>query len=161
MAVLNHFDFCSVTSDPQIWSSCYTDTPWVKGSGGPIQSWLKSVVYYYENVERKSDSTFDLSRSVFATFTSSHVNDGHMGDETYVEEVEEIGNKNSSLRWKKFGPGFWDGWLYGNVDSDGEFSGNDVAYIFADLSTVIFGKFEKGVLVEGRARKVKGFRYTF
>ena len=98
---------------------------------------------------------------MFATFTSSHVNDGHMGDETYVEEVEDIGNKNSSLRWKKFGPGFWDGWLYGNIDSDGEFSGNDVAYIFADLSTVIFGKFEKGVLVEGRGRKVKGFRYTF
>ena len=50
--------------------------------------------------------------------------------------------------------------MYGNVDSDGEFSGNDVAYIFPDLSTVISGKFEKGVLVEGRARKVKGFRYN-
>ncbi len=138
--------------DSLIWSSCHIDSPWVKGSGAPIQSWLKSVVYHYD------DEKATKSNSTFAEFSSYYVTDGHMGDNTYLDKVEEIGNRNSRLRWRKFGPGFWDGWLYGDVDSDGEFSGNDVAYIFADLTTVIYGKFRKGVLIEGKARKVKGYR---
>jgi len=137
---------CFTIIDSLIWSSCHADSPWVKGSGAPIQSWLKSVVYYYD------DEKATKSNSTFAEFSSHYVTDGHMGDNTYLDKVEEIGNRNSRLRWRKFGPGFWDGWLYGNVDSDGEFSGNDVAYIFADLTTVIYGKFRKGVLIEGRAR---------
>jgi hypothetical protein len=69
-----------------------------------------------------------------------------------------LGSRKSGFGWKKFGPGFWDGWLYGRIGPDGKFSGDDVAYVYADLSSAIFGTFEKSVLVEGRARKIRKFR---
>ena len=62
------------------------------------------------------------------------------------------------MEGQKFGPGFLDGWLFGNVDASGHFTGNDIAYIYADLTTVIYGTFANSTLIEGRERKVKGFR---
>ena len=92
-------------------------------------------------------------------FSSSHISDGYLGDSADLPTVNEIRTKSGNLTWRKNGAGFWDGWLYGNVDAAGEFTGNEIAYIYADLTTVIYGKFEKGILVEGRQRKVKEFRY--
>ena len=43
------------------------------------------------------------------------------------------------------------GWIYGLVDSEtGQFTGDNIAYIYPDLVTCLVGKFEQGRLVEGR-----------
>ena len=49
-----------------------------------------------------------------------------------------------------------DGFLYGKLGPDGRFTGDDVAYIYSDLETVIRGRFEGGTLVSGRETKVVG-----
>jgi len=76
---------------------------------------------------------------VVGKFSSSHLSDGYLGDRADLQTVEEIRTKSGSggnLTWKKNGAGFWDGWLYGNVDEDGEFTGNEIAYIYADLVSI-------------------------
>ena len=40
------------------------------------------------------------------------------------------------------------GWIYGNVDENGDHTGHDIAYIYNDLSTAWLGHFEKGVMVK-------------
>ena len=62
--------------------------------------------------------------------------------------------------WQIFGPYRYDGWLYGKYDPDARSfeAGNRTAYIYHDLTSVLIGKFDKGVLVEGRASRIKYFR---
>ena len=43
------------------------------------------------------------------------------------------------------------GWLYGQVDDHGHFSGHEIAYIYPNLSTALLGTFHKDQLVEARA----------
>ena len=38
-------------------------------------------------------------------------------------------------------------WLYGLVDEKGQFTGNEIAYIYPDLQTVLLGTFKKGRMV--------------
>ena len=38
-------------------------------------------------------------------------------------------------------------WLYGQVDKDGHFSGDNIAYIYQDLKLALIGRFKKGMLV--------------
>ena len=38
-------------------------------------------------------------------------------------------------------------WLWGKVDHYGEFSGDDIAYIYPDMKTAFRGNFEKGIMV--------------
>ena len=117
---------------------------------------LRSIVYY-ENGEQISEKKSCKSNPVMGRFEYYDVKD-IQGDASSIEHIFEIGTTVEGLRWKKFGPGFLDGWLYGKVDKSGHFTGHDIAYIYADLTTVIYGTFDNGVLIQGRERKVKGFR---
>ena len=38
-------------------------------------------------------------------------------------------------------------YLYGVVDKEGEFTGNNIAFIYQDLELALVGKFEKGIMV--------------
>ena len=40
------------------------------------------------------------------------------------------------------------GWLFGEVDERGRFSGDNIAYIYPDLLTAITGTFEKEVIMD-------------
>lgn len=62
------------------------------------------------------------------------------------------------MSWKKFGLKPYDGWLYGPSDKLDSFSGTDIAHIYNDFSTVIYGNFSKGVLEAGQERRIKGYR---
>ena len=43
------------------------------------------------------------------------------------------------------------GWIYGQVDAEtGQFTGDNISYIYPDLLTCLVGKFVQGRLVEGR-----------
>ena len=137
------------TSDEGLaFTSCSAnDFKWTKGSGPPLKSWLKSVVHVFP------DSPYDpviLKRieeqKIWATI------DRKSGS------VTEIRNHKTGLKWKKFGSGQYDGWLYGKTDSNGEFTGDNITYIYDNFASVIHGKFNKGVLVSGRASKITGFR---
>ena len=120
---------------------------------------LRSIVYYH-NGESVPENVRYKDNPIFASFGSYRIQAADHRDVTNIETIFEIGTKLGKLRWRKFGPRFLDGWLYGNVDASGHFTGNDIAYIYADLTTVIYGTFDKGVLIKGRERKVKGFRYV-
>ena len=43
------------------------------------------------------------------------------------------------------------GWLVGEVDSCGRYSGPDIAFLFPDLRTAVAGEWREGELVRGRA----------
>ena len=38
-------------------------------------------------------------------------------------------------------------WLYGKLDKNGEFTGDNIAYIYEDLETAYYGQFKRGVMV--------------
>ena len=40
-----------------------------------------------------------------------------------------------------------DGWLYGLVDKDGEFTGQNIAYIYSDMTLSLVGEFKHGKMV--------------
>ncbi len=46
------------------------------------------------------------------------------------------------------------GWLHGVVDDHGRFTGEDIAYIYPDISTCMYGTFRKETLVEARASSI-------
>ena len=43
------------------------------------------------------------------------------------------------------------GWLVGEVDSCGRYTGPDIAFLFPDLRTAVAGEWREGELVRGRA----------
>ena len=118
---------------------------------------MRSIVYYHKG-ESVPEQDVYKGNPISASFVSYRVEASNHRDITNIETVLHIGTTLGTLRWKKFGPRFLDGWLYGKVDVTGNFTGNDIAYIYADLTTVIYGTFERGTLIKGRERKVKGFR---
>ena len=42
---------------------------------------------------------------------------------------------------------FGGSWLHGKVDENGEFTGNDIAYVYSDMKTSFVGEFENGLMV--------------
>jgi len=46
------------------------------------------------------------------------------------------------------------GWLHGKVDRRGRFSGDNIAFVYPDLSTCIFGTFHNERLVSGRPSQI-------
>lgn len=53
---------------------------------------------------------------------------------------------------------FGGGYLCGRVDKEGEFSGDDLAYIYPGFDMALRGRFDKELLVEARLCRVEGFR---
>jgi histone-lysine N-methyltransferase SETD7 len=49
-------------------------------------------------------------------------------------------------------------WLVGHLDSVGQMTGSDVAFLYPDLSTALVGQFENGKLVSAFHSKVISFR---
>ena len=45
-------------------------------------------------------------------------------------------------------------WLYGNLDQNGAFSGENFAYLYQDLELAIVGEFKDGLLVNGQEANV-------
>ena len=60
--------------------------------------------------------------------------------------------------WKLFRCG---GCVVGPVDSDGELTGSDLAYIYPDLSTALVGTFEKGEFVSGQISSLVSIRLDY
>lgn len=50
------------------------------------------------------------------------------------------------------------GFLFGHVDDQGEFSGNQIAYIYPDMATAWLGCFKKGVMISAKVTKVIGVK---
>jgi len=48
------------------------------------------------------------------------------------------------------------GWWFGSVDSDGQLTGDNIAYIYPDFKMAIKGKFKDGLLVEGYQCQLEG-----
>ena len=49
-------------------------------------------------------------------------------------------------------------WLVGHLDSVGQMTGSDVAFLYPDLSTALVGQFRNGELVSAVYSRVNGIR---
>ena len=49
-------------------------------------------------------------------------------------------------------------WLYAEVDKAGEFTGDNIAYIYPDLTLALLGSFLTGQMVGAREVEVEGYR---
>jgi len=59
--------------------------------------------------------------------------------------------------WKTFGykgPKYHDGFLYGLVDEKLHMTGDHIAYIYSDFTTVLLGKFSNGTMIAARPTKI-------
>ena len=75
-------------------------------------------------------------------------------------EINFLGNYRAGLPsgvvWSRLRGG---GWLVGPVDDHGDFSGDNIAFLYPDFSTAILGHFQKGILVRGKAARVTGISF--
>ena len=47
-------------------------------------------------------------------------------------------------------------WIIGKVDSKGEFTGDDIAYVYPDLETALVGTFKNGLMIKARPAEIIG-----
>ena len=66
-------------------------------------------------------------------------------------KVFTIGDTTAGLAWQSRSMRKMDGFLYGVVDHEGEFTGDDIAFIYPDFSTGLRGTFVRGVLQNATA----------
>ena len=59
--------------------------------------------------------------------------------------------KPQGLAWQWKSERMLEGFLYGKVDKEGKFSGDEITYIYPDLLTGLHGKFLDGEVLEARA----------
>lgn len=59
----------------------------------------------------------------------------------------------SGRAWKGLVGGAW---VHGTVNKAGDFSGEDIAYVYPDFKTAMVGKFKDGVMIEGQNADVIG-----
>jgi len=57
--------------------------------------------------------------------------------------------------WLAHGNDEGHGWLHGEVDASGRFSGPAIAYVYPDLTTALLGDFEEECMVSARAAKIE------
>ena len=70
---------------------------------------------------------------------------------------KEILSTKLNLTWRIHGKGKFDGWFYGSTVDD-QFTGDNIVYIYQDLTTVLIGKFEDGRMIAAKEAKIKGYR---
>ena len=59
-----------------------------------------------------------------------------------------IGHMNHGIPTGHCWRGLYGGsWVHGEVDEEGEFTGDEIAYIYNDLKTAFVGKFKEGLMV--------------
>jgi histone-lysine N-methyltransferase SETD7 len=63
------------------------------------------------------------------------------------------------LMWQWRGGEIYHGFLYGKVDSQGRFTGDNITFIYPDLETGLQGKFVNGELVEAHAVEIVAERW--
>ena len=59
--------------------------------------------------------------------------------------------KPAGVCWKELDGGAF---IYGHVDKNGDFTGDDLAYIYPDLKTALKGSFKKGVMINARETEI-------
>lgn len=62
------------------------------------------------------------------------------------------------LSWKSFGPDDHDGWLYGRLDAGSRFTGDDIAYVYADFKLALVGRFDDEVMTAARETRITACR---
>ena len=69
----------------------------------------------------------------------------------YVTVGHFYNNRPRGLAWQWKSERMLEGFLYGKVDKEGKFSGDEITYIYPDLLTGLHGKFVDGEVLEARA----------
>ena len=50
------------------------------------------------------------------------------------------------------------GYIYGSVNAKGDFTGDDIAFVYPDFKTAFVGRFEKGIMIHARESEVTGVK---
>ena len=72
-----------------------------------------------------------------------------------------VGDKPHELTWQWKGGELYHGLLYGQVDSAGMYTGDNITFIYPDLQTGLQGRFVKGELVEAHAVEIVAERELY
>ena len=124
-------------------------SPWnadISSVPGQLASWLNSLA----TVRGEEGGQSRLYDQLAGQFTTHYVgwNDGP--DQKEDRRLITIGsfaeNLPSGLAWQWRSRRRMDGFLYGVVDNNGEFTGENIAFIYPDFLTGLRGTFDNGVL---------------
>jgi len=132
--------------------------------GPAIESWLHSIVSVSEGVDSVESMLYHPVTGEYSSHYA-HYNDvleenSHLVDTD--RKVVTIGTYNtgfpSGLAWQWRSKRMTEGFLYGEVDRRGQFSGDNITFIYPDFVTGLRGRYEYGVLVWATAVKIVGER---
>jgi len=132
--------------------------------GPAIESWLHSIVSVSEGVDSVESMLYHPVTGEYSSHYA-HYNDvleenSHLVDTD--RRVVTIGTYNtgfpSGLAWQWRSRRMAEGFLYGEVDRRGQFSGDNITFIYPDFVTGLRGRYEYGVLVWATAVKIVGER---
>ena len=155
----------------QILSSCTSasTTEWNTDSstmGPAVRSWLHSVVTVRE--EKGTDSVQSMlyhpDTGQFGQHFS-HYNDqmeqnsNLMDNDTRVVTISNfVNNVPTGLSWQWRSKRMTEGFLYGEVDSKGQFTGEKITFVYPDFLTGLRGEFSNGELLDAIAVDIVGER---
>jgi len=137
--------------------------------GPAVRSWLHSVVTV--RAEEGEIGTDRMQSMLYHPLTGefsdhfAHNNDqlkenNHLVDED--RKVVTIGNfvRNipTGLSWQWRSKRIAEGFLYGEVDKRGQFTGKEITFVYPDLLTGLRGQFKHGLLVQATAVDIVGER---
>ena len=134
--------------------------------GPAIQSWLHSLVTVRveESGVRAESMLYHPGTGEYSDHYA-HYNDVMEENNHLVDtdrRVVTIGtfvrNIPSGLAWQWRSKRMTEGFLYGEVDRRGQFSGENITFVYPDFLTGLRGRFEHGVLVDAIAVDIVGER---
>ena len=64
----------------------------------------------------------------------------------------------TSFNLKAKGENWFEGWLYGSLNGSSRYTGNEIAYIYSDMETSLFGQFDNEIMIEAREAVIKACR---
>ena len=105
--------------------------------------------YLHWDGEDKSD--YDVNQKNYPDELEDLVVADTDADKGYVTVGLFKDHKPQGLTWQWKSERMLEGFLYGEVDEEGRFTGEEITYIYPDLLTGLHGKFLNGEVVEARA----------
>ena len=145
----------TINTIPTTTTSCPTDqsaSPWnadISRLPGQLASWLDSL----DTVRGEGRAQSRLYDPVTGQFTNLYAgwNDGQKEDRILVTIGLFAENIPAGLAWQWRSRRKLDGFLYGEVDHGGQFTGEQISFIYPDFLTGLRGTFENGVLQRAQA----------
>jgi len=115
-----------------------------------------------DEVSAWNEDQLSISRELFGWLTDPTTKEYNDNKSARRDDEKKVfrytGQDMQGITWESRSNSTADGWLYGALDSEGHFTGDNITFLYQDLVTGLRGTFVDGVLTRAEVIKVVGER---